>query len=227
MDEEVTGSPASVKPPNREYNRTLLMASWSKIVGMALRGFLLGLGNRRFLVLRGTNVRLTGGRKYLKVGRWVKVEDYVEMMCVSSHGIILNDYVSIGRGSQILPSGFYSGALGKGLEMEANSSLGPNNYVGASGFVRIGRDVITGPGVMFLAQEHTIVKADVAIRDQGVKQKGITIGNGCWIGAGAIVLDGVEIGPGSVVAAGAVVTGSVPGHAVVAGVPARILRMLG
>jgi acetyltransferase-like isoleucine patch superfamily enzyme len=62
--------------------------------------------------------------------------------------------------------------------------------------------------------------------DQGITAQGITIEDGCWIGAGAIVLDGVRIGRGSCVGAGAVVTASVPDHALAVGMPARVVRNL-
>lgn len=51
-----------------------------------------------------------------------------------------------------------------------------------------------------------------------------TIGNDVWIGADALVLKGVRIGDGSVVAAGAVVTRDVPPYAIVGGNPARLIR---
>jgi acetyltransferase-like isoleucine patch superfamily enzyme len=52
----------------------------------------------------------------------------------------------------------------------------------------------------------------------------IVIGDGVWIGARVIVLKGVTIGSGAVVAAGSVVTRDVPAGAVVAGVPAQVIR---
>lgn len=52
----------------------------------------------------------------------------------------------------------------------------------------------------------------------------ITIGNDVWIGARATILDGVNIGDGAVIATGAVVTKDVPPYAIVAGIPARIIR---
>lgn len=52
----------------------------------------------------------------------------------------------------------------------------------------------------------------------------IQIGNDVWIGAHAIILDGVSIGDGCIVGAGAVVTKNIPAYAVVGGVPAKILR---
>lgn len=52
-----------------------------------------------------------------------------------------------------------------------------------------------------------------------------TIGNDVWVGAGAIVLRGVNIGDGAVVGAGSIVTKDVPPYAIVAGNPARVVRM--
>lgn len=52
-----------------------------------------------------------------------------------------------------------------------------------------------------------------------------TIGNDVWIGNGAIIINGVSVGDGAVIGAGAVVTKDVPPYAIVAGVPARIIKM--
>jgi virginiamycin A acetyltransferase len=65
-----------------------------------------------------------------------------------------------------------------------------------------------------------LVECDVPI----VEYKRITIGNDVWIGARAVILDGITIGDGAIVGACAVVTKDVPPYAVVAGVPARVIR---
>lgn len=52
----------------------------------------------------------------------------------------------------------------------------------------------------------------------------ITIGNGCWIGGGVIVLPGVAIGNGSVIGAGSVVTKDIPDNSLAAGNPCRVIR---
>lgn len=57
-----------------------------------------------------------------------------------------------------------------------------------------------------------------------VKYKPVKIGNDVWIGVRAVILGGVQIGDGAVIGAGAVVTKDVPDFAIVAGVPAKIIR---
>ena len=56
------------------------------------------------------------------------------------------------------------------------------------------------------------------------KTKPVTIGNHVWIGTRAIIMKGVTIGDGAIIAAGAVVTKDVPAHSIVAGVPAKIIK---
>ena len=82
--------------------------------------------------------------------------------------------------------------------------------------------------------EHCTLSWDVQVLDHdfhtitadGVERPSVApvrIGDRVWIGTRAVVLKGVTIGDGAVVAAGAVVTSDVPAGAVVAGVPARVV----
>ena len=66
--------------------------------------------------------------------------------------------------------------------------------------------------------------ADLPVVQQARPSRGIVVGPGGWLGAGAIVLDGVTVGPSAIVGAHAVVTQDVPGFAIVAGAPARVVR---
>ena len=85
----------------------------------------------------------------------------------------------------------------------------------------IGKNVRLGPGVKIVSASHNLVNYD--IHD---KTEPIEIGDNCWLSANAIILPGVKLGNHVVVAAGAVVTKSFPDNCLVAGVPARIIRML-
>ena len=54
----------------------------------------------------------------------------------------------------------------------------------------------------------------------------VSIGNGCWIGGGVIILPGVSIGDGSVIGAGSVVTRDIPSNCVAVGNPCRVIRKI-
>ncbi len=89
--------------------------------------------------------------------------------------------------------------------------------------VILGDFVRIGPHVDIMASNRIYKRKDIPILNQGITEKGITIGNDVWIGAGSTIVDGIRIGDGVVVAAGAVVTRDVPPYSIVAGVPARII----
>jgi putative colanic acid biosynthesis acetyltransferase WcaF len=104
----------------------------------------------------------------------------------------------------------------------------------------LGRQVVIGVNATLGAHstitlgDHVRISKDVVIETAGLDFSGtppyphvsapIVIGEGAWIGTRAIVLGGLTIGPRAIVAAGSVVTKDVPAGAVVAGVPARLVR---
>ena len=90
--------------------------------------------------------------------------------------------------------------------------------------ITIGHNVSFGQQVMVLTSSHAIGPA--GRRAAGLVYKPVTIGNGAWLGARCTILPGVSIGDGAIVAAGAIVHQDVPANALVAGVPARIVRSL-
>jgi acetyltransferase-like isoleucine patch superfamily enzyme len=91
--------------------------------------------------------------------------------------------------------------------------------------IEIGNDIWTGHYVYVTDQNHGYEDLDLPIGVQMWKNEPVTIGDGSWLGHGAVVLPGARIGKHVVVAAGAVVAGiDVPDRSVVAGVPARVVR---
>jgi len=76
-----------------------------------------------------------------------------------------------------------------------------------------------------LGSAHTGVPADVPIVQTDLEIKPVRIGAWADIGTNATILPGVTVGRGAIVGAGAVVTHDVPPLAIVAGVPARVIRM--
>lgn len=128
------------------------------------------------------------------------------------------------------------GNVGNGVFIESpflcdygyNISLGSNVYFNFNvtildcALVTIGNNVKFGPGVQLYTAGHSLDPLRRAAGDEFALP--ILIGDGAWIGGGAIILPGVEIGRNVVVGAGAVVTKSIPPDEVVAGSPAKIIR---
>jgi acetyltransferase-like isoleucine patch superfamily enzyme len=101
--------------------------------------------------------------------------------------------------------------------------IGPQAFLDARSLV-IEERVGWGPGAKVLGSAHTGVPADVPIIDTELEIKPVRICAWADIGVNAVILPGVTIGKGALVGAGAVVTDDVPPFAVVAGVPARVMR---
>lgn len=107
--------------------------------------------------------------------------------------------------------------------------IGDYNYfnrdvmIDASGSIEVGDHNMFGPGVYITDANHTLLPGRW-VKDCPMDVGKVTIGNGCWIGARAVILKDVTLGDRCVVAAGAVVTKSVPAGWIVAGVPAKLLR---
>ncbi|RZM24376.1 MAG: 50S ribosomal protein L2 [Pedobacter sp.] len=129
-----------------------------------------------------------------------------------------------GKYAIIRPVNSYGSEIGVGLKIGNNSSIGPYAYIGCSGYIEIGNNVIMSPRVSIYAENHLYDRPDLPIMKQGVKREFVIIEDDCWIAANTVILAGVTIGKGSVIAAGSVVTKSVPPNSVVAGVPARVIK---
>lgn len=166
-----------------------------------------------FCRLRVHGYRIAGGRgidKKCLIGKNARIERpwLVELgpRCVLQPDVWLN----VGADSARLEIGAYT-FLGRGVEIEVSSR------------VVIGRGSLIAPGVFITDHNHNTALGKPMFEQPCIAAP-VMIGDDVWIGANAVILPGVAVGNGAVIAAGAVVNGNVPPNAIVAGVPAKIIK---
>ena len=100
-----------------------------------------------------------------------------------------------------------------------------NEWVYLSGFggLAIGNHVRIGHRVSIITSDHVYSDISTPIFRQGLIAASVVIEDDVWIGCNATILKGVRIGRGAIIAAGAVVTKDVPPFAIVGGVPASTI----
>ena len=134
--------------------------------------------------------------------------------------IRLGDNVYIGHDAML--KGYYSSSLTIGND----TWVGQGVFIHSAGQVNIGDAVGIGPFVKILTSSHRIpLDQETAILDAPLDFAPVSIGAGSDIGVGAIILPGVTIGRGAQIGAGSVVTRDVAEFSIVAGNPAKLLRV--
>lgn len=103
--------------------------------------------------------------------------------------------------------------------------IGQQCFFHAAGGLAIGANVGIGPGVKIITSSHALDELDRPILHSTISYARVIVEDDGDLGAGAIILPGVRIGQGAQVGAGAVVASDVQDYAIVAGVPARAIRM--
>ena len=136
----------------------------------------------------------------------VPLLDYTNINARIEPGAFIRDRVEIGDRAVIMMGAVINigAVVGEGTMIDMNAVLG--------GRATVGKNCHIGAGA---------VLAGVV---EPASAKPVVIGDNVLVGANAVVLEGVSVGAGAVVAAGAIVTEDVPENAVVAGVPARIIK---
>lgn len=168
-----------------------------------------GLARRRWLTRSGRRLRSDGiafvaSDVVLQIGERGRVE--------------LGRWSWLGHGTKIR---CHEGVVSIG----AKTVFGQECTISAYRHVSIGRECVIADRVMLIDFDHGMVEVERPIRLQGIYKRDVRVGNNVWVGYGACILRGVTIGDNAVVGTGAVVTRDVPANAVVAGVPARTIRM--
>ena len=103
--------------------------------------------------------------------------------------------------------------------------LGQECTISAYRHVRIGDQCVVADRAMLIDFDHGVTEVERPIREQGIYMRDVDVGSNVWVGYNACILRGVSVGDNSILGTNAVVTRNVPANAVVAGVPARVVRM--
>lgn len=180
-------------------------------------------GHAAGFILCERNVRIRHPR-HIRAGRMLNLDEGCEIVGLSKRGITFGNRCTVGRMACIRPTNVLLNEAGEGLKMGDHSNIGVFSYVGCSGYIEIGNNVMMGARVNLLAENHNFAAMDIPMKEQGVTRSSIVIEDDCWLGANSSILAGVRIGHGSIVATGAVVTKDVPPYSIVGGMPARIIR---
>ena len=144
---------------------------------------------------RGTDVHCTKGLGTMVLGRWVHVGDGNALRCHEGH-----------------------------LRVGDKAVFGKDNVVNCYLDVEVGEAALVADWVYVCDFDHVTEHLDVPVKDQGIVKSPVRIGPDTWVGTKVTVTRGVQVGRGAVLAANSVVTRDVPDHAVVGGVPARVLK---
>jgi acetyltransferase-like isoleucine patch superfamily enzyme len=102
--------------------------------------------------------------------------------------------------------------------------IGQQCFFHSAGGLLIGKNVGIGPGVRIITSYHAEEGIGKPILHSRIEFAEVVIEDDCDIGLGATILPGVTVGKGTQVGAGSVVTKNIKPYAVVAGVPAKVLR---
>jgi len=150
--------------------------------------------------------------------------------CWIQKGVMFKPYISQEKKLKLILGGYNLIGHNTVIQGSAVIEFGERSYcagncvIASNQLVRIGCDVMIADQVTIRDTDHNISSVDQPMIEQGIETSPVIIGNDVWIAHGAIILKGVTVGEGSVIAAGAVVTKDVPPYAIVGGVPARVIR---
>lgn len=115
--------------------------------------------------------------------------------------------------------GFFTVGNARNIEIGGGVSINAGVYIQGRNHVIIGNNVVISRSVMIFDAGRSISQRDLH------DCKSVSIGDRCWIGAGAIILPGVVLGDDVIVGAGSVVTKSFSSCSVIAGNPAKVVSL--
>lgn len=111
------------------------------------------------------------------------------------------------------------------LHIGARTIFGHHCTLASKESLLIGEDCLIAEMVSIRDHDHRFDDFETPMREQGATMAPVRIGNNVWLAARVVVVKGVTIGDGAIVGAGAVVTKDIPAGAIAVGVPARVVKM--
>lgn len=152
-------------------------------------------------------------KNYMQIGYNTIIKQGVKFS--NSNNIVIGSECIIGNNT-ILFSEINEGTLLIGNNVQVNSNV----HLDYSGGLRIGCNTLISEGVMVFTHSHGYNPRSKPI------PKPTSIGEGVWIGAKAILMDGLNVGDGAIIASGSVVTKDVSAHSIVGGNPAKLIKKI-
>lgn len=219
---------------------TPLQTAWRMLATKGLDGPLWAAGTALMLVranlklllsLKAPSLIFAGraaalqGMRHAQIGSYARIGRFARITAWKDGRLRIGRNFNLGDGS-IIENGFNIAARKGVIEIGDNVGIGAFSFISCPSTVRLGNDCIIGQYFSVHAQNHNFGGSGL-IREQGTTERGVEVGDNCWIGAKVTIVDGVTIGSGCVVAAGAVVTKSFPANSVIGGCPARLLKRIG
>lgn len=180
-----------------------------------LRGLMRGY----WLVFIGKGVTIRARHK-VRIGRFTRIEDYVEIDGFGELGIDIGTHCKVGKFSilRVPPVPYRKGA---GIHIADHTTFAEYCFIGGAAPVEIGRGNAFGQYNSIHPENHL---PKTRASDTETCCVGIRIGDDNWFGAKVTLLDGSSIKSKSIFAAGTVVRGVFPDMVMAAGVPGKIKR---
>jgi len=152
-----------------------------------------------------------------KLGSETVLEEGVLLFHPENISIYDNVYI----GHNTILKGYYKNELiiGEG------TWIGQQCFFHSAGGIKIGKNVGIGPGVKILTSYHKDTDTTIPILHEELEFKPVIIEDDADLGVNSVIMPGVTIKKGTQVGAGAVVTKDFPEYSIIAGVPAKLIRM--
>lgn len=178
--------------------------------------------------------RLEKGRLFYNAGTKLCLAKTAKLTLNDELHMGYNAFINNGRssilriddGGEVIVNGKFQAYYGADIICFKNAKLVLHGgFINSDVKIRCMNSITIGKGAK-ISHDVTIIDGDGHTMDyEGyVQKKPIVIEDHVWIGTKATILKGVKIGEGAVVAAGAVVTKDVPSHCLVAGNPAKVIK---